>query len=81
MPQRSMLTHASQEGETYNRWQAYGQSKTANMLMALSLAEKFGSTRNLKAFSLSPGPGFTPSHIAENIDFNTQFAEMRKSLI
>lgn len=43
-----------QNGETYNKWFAYGQSKTANMLMAISLAEKLGPKR-LQAFSLHPG--------------------------
>ncbi|KAL2832687.1 hypothetical protein BJY01DRAFT_239729 [Aspergillus pseudoustus] len=42
------------EGETYNRWSAYGQSKTANMLMAISLAEKLGA-KGLLAYSLHPG--------------------------
>ncbi|KAH7305802.1 hypothetical protein B0I35DRAFT_454097 [Stachybotrys elegans] len=41
-------------GSVYNKWYAYGQSKTANMLMALSLAEKLGS-RGLLALSLHPG--------------------------
>ncbi|KAJ0103987.1 hypothetical protein J7T55_011004 [Diaporthe amygdali] len=40
-------------GETYNKWFAYGQSKTANMLMAISLAQKLGP--KLLAFSLHPG--------------------------
>ncbi|KAK8102450.1 hypothetical protein PG984_015596 [Apiospora sp. TS-2023a] len=48
------------EGETYNRWQAYGQSKSANMLMALSLAEKLGPKRKLQAYSLTPGPRGQP---------------------
>ncbi|KAL2784314.1 hypothetical protein BJX66DRAFT_316882 [Aspergillus keveii] len=43
-----------QEGETYNRWSAYGQSKTANMLMAVYLAERLGS-KGLLAYSLHPG--------------------------
>ncbi|KAK4188644.1 putative dehydrogenase [Podospora australis] len=42
-------------GENYNRWQAYGQSKTANMLFALSLAEKLGEKRGLVTVSLHPG--------------------------
>ncbi|KAI5924849.1 hypothetical protein F4810DRAFT_661648 [Camillea tinctor] len=42
------------EGKTYNKWHAYGQSKTANMLMAISLAEKLGK-RGLLAFSVHPG--------------------------
>ncbi|KAL6913634.1 hypothetical protein ACHAPO_003375 [Fusarium lateritium] len=41
-------------GDLYNRWSAYGQSKTANMLFAISLAEKLGS-RGLLAYSLHPG--------------------------
>ncbi|KAF5673886.1 oxidoreductase [Fusarium heterosporum] len=42
------------EGEFYNKWSAYGQSKTANMLFAISLAEKLGS-HGLQAYSLHPG--------------------------
>ncbi|KAH6660112.1 hypothetical protein BKA67DRAFT_40559 [Truncatella angustata] len=41
------------DGETYNKWSAYGQSKTANMLFALSLAKTLGP--KLLAFSLHPG--------------------------
>ncbi|OTA07746.1 Short-chain dehydrogenase/reductase [Trichoderma parareesei] len=61
------------DGETYNRWQAYGQSKTANMLMAVSLAEKLGS-RGLTAFSLHPGTIMT--HLGEHIDFSVEFATL-----
>ncbi|KAL7806852.1 putative short-chain dehydrogenase [Trichoderma aethiopicum] len=61
------------DGETYNRWQAYGQSKTANMLMAISLAEKLGS-RGLTAFSLHPGTIVT--HLGEHIDFSVEFATL-----
>ncbi|PHH73504.1 hypothetical protein CDD82_5404 [Ophiocordyceps australis] len=42
------------EGRTYNRWLAYGQSKTANILFAVSLAEKLGK-RGLRAYSVHPG--------------------------
>ncbi|KAI1780430.1 NAD(P)-binding protein [Hypoxylon cercidicola] len=42
-------------GQIYNKWTAYGQSKTANMLMAISLAEKLGKKSNLSAFSVQPG--------------------------
>ncbi|KAM0261202.1 hypothetical protein ACHAPA_009933 [Fusarium lateritium] len=41
-------------GDRYDKWTAYGQSKTANMLFAISLAEKLGS-RGLQAYSLHPG--------------------------
>ncbi|KAI1252038.1 hypothetical protein MGN70_006610 [Eutypa lata] len=42
-------------GECYNKWLSYGQSKTANMLMAVSLAEKLGAKHNLSTFSVHPG--------------------------
>ncbi|RSM05783.1 hypothetical protein CEP52_006103 [Fusarium oligoseptatum] len=41
------------EGETYNKWAAYGQTKTANMLFSLSLAQKLGS-RGLQSYSVDP---------------------------
>ncbi|KAE8408608.1 hypothetical protein BDV37DRAFT_278618 [Aspergillus pseudonomiae] len=46
------------EGKTYQRWLSYGQSKTANALMGLSLAERLGS-RGLVAFPMCPGTSFT----------------------
>lgn len=49
-----------QEGETYHKWSAYGQSKTANILMAVSFAEKLGS-KGLLAYSLHPGVIFGTS--------------------
>ncbi|KAH8647647.1 retinol dehydrogenase 13 [Xylariales sp. PMI_506] len=42
-------------GDFYNKWLSYGQSKTANMLMAISLAEKLGPKHHLSAFSINPG--------------------------
>jgi NAD(P)-dependent dehydrogenase (short-subunit alcohol dehydrogenase family) len=63
-----------QNGKVYNRWLAYGQTKTANMLMAISLAEKLAS-RNLLAFSLHPGVIFT--NIASHLeDLNSSFKEL-----
>ncbi|KAL4978779.1 hypothetical protein BDW66DRAFT_157980 [Aspergillus desertorum] len=58
-----------QEGGTYNKWLAYGQSKTANMLKAVSLAEKLGS-KGLLAYSLHPGVilGTSLSGRLENTD-------------
>ncbi|KAL8832482.1 MAG: hypothetical protein Q9191_000252 [Dirinaria sp. TL-2023a] len=41
-------------GKTYDVWRAYGQSKTANNLFALSLAKKYGD-RGLVATSVDPG--------------------------
>jgi NAD(P)-dependent dehydrogenase (short-subunit alcohol dehydrogenase family) len=38
----------------YDRWLAYGQSKTANILFALALEER-GKGEGVRAFSLHPG--------------------------
>jgi len=43
----------------YDKWIAYGQSKTANALFALQLDE-YGKASNIRAFSLHPGKIFTP---------------------
>lgn len=45
--------------EKYDKWLAYGQSKTANALFALQLDE-YGMEFNIRAFSLHPGKIFTP---------------------
>ncbi|RYP51422.1 hypothetical protein DL768_003208 [Monosporascus sp. mg162] len=66
------------DGETFNRWQAYGQSKTANILTALALAEKIGSKHKLQAYSLTPGPWPTPSHLGDHLDWSVQMPEMLK---
>ncbi len=42
------------EHRDYDRWKAYGQSKTANILFALEL-DKRGKEQNIKAFSVHPG--------------------------
>ncbi|GAB1217045.1 hypothetical protein ATERTT37_006267 [Aspergillus terreus] len=57
------------------RWYAYGQSKTANMLFAISLAEKLGS-RGLLALSLHPGVIFGTS-LATHLNFDDDFNELR----
>ena len=43
----------------YDKWLAYGQSKTANALFALHL-DKLGREHGVRAFSLHPGKIFTP---------------------
>ncbi|KAJ5993775.1 short-chain dehydrogenase [Penicillium sp. IBT 35674x] len=43
-----------EDGKSYDKWQAYGQSKTANMLFSVSLAEKLGA-KGVQSFSLYPG--------------------------
>ncbi|GLB44981.1 putative NAD-P-binding protein [Lyophyllum shimeji] len=47
-----------EEGKTYDKWAAYGQSKTANILFAVEVAERYKPTK-LKAFSLHPGGAAT----------------------
>lgn len=42
------------EGESYNKWAAYAQSKTANILFSISLAEKLGA-KSILAFATDPG--------------------------
>ncbi|KAG6829140.1 hypothetical protein H0H87_012509 [Tephrocybe sp. NHM501043] len=49
------------EGKTYEKWAAYGQSKTANILFAVELAERYKDTK-LKVFSLHPGGASTSLH-------------------
>jgi len=42
------------ERRDYDKWQAYGQSKTANALFAVAL-DKRGRVHNIRAFSVHPG--------------------------
>lgn len=53
-----------QNGATYNEWQAYGQTKTANMLYSLSLAEKL-KPRNITSLSLHPGGLYPTTELPE----------------
>ncbi|TFH90271.1 SDR family NAD(P)-dependent oxidoreductase [Vibrio ouci] len=43
----------------YDKWLAYGQSKTANALFAYQL-DKYGKEHGIRAYSLHPGKIFTP---------------------
>jgi len=66
-----------QNGKTYQEFVAYGQAKTANMLMAVSLAEKLGS-KGLRAFSLHPGVILT--NLANHLDLEKDvIGPLRKS--
>jgi NAD(P)-dependent dehydrogenase (short-subunit alcohol dehydrogenase family) len=49
-----------QDGKVYDKWKAYGQSKTANILYTKALAEKLAHMQ-LKSFSLHPGVIFGTS--------------------
>jgi NAD(P)-dependent dehydrogenase (short-subunit alcohol dehydrogenase family) len=65
-----------QDGKSYDKWYAYGQSKTANMLFAISLAQKLGMKHGLQAFSLHPGVIFT--NLGNHLDWNVDFPGLRK---
>ena len=67
-----------QEGKTYDKWRAYGQSKTANILLAVSLAEKLGP-KGVKAFSLHPGVIMT--NLGRSIELETDFQSLRKPFL
>jgi NAD(P)-dependent dehydrogenase (short-subunit alcohol dehydrogenase family) len=55
-----------QDGKVYDQWEAYGQSKTANILFSYALAKMLGS-KGLRAYSLHPGVTFGTS-LAEKFD-------------
>lgn len=54
------------DGAVYDEWQAYGQSKTANMLFSVALAKRLGP-KGLVSTSLHPGIAYT--NLAVHIDF------------
>ncbi|KAI4153955.1 MAG: hypothetical protein LQ340_001973 [Diploschistes diacapsis] len=60
-------------GKTYNPWAAYGQSKTANALFAVSLAERLGS-KGLVAVSVHPG--VISTNLSADLDFVEDFKVM-----
>ncbi|KAF8904685.1 hypothetical protein CPB84DRAFT_1772566 [Gymnopilus junonius] len=60
-------------GKTYNRLLAYGQAKTASILMAISLAQKLGQ-RGLLSFSLHPGTILT--NAAADLDLEAYVVEL-----
>lgn len=66
-----------QEGKTYNRWAAYGQSKTANILTAIAFADRFRS-RGLVALSLNPGT-IRGTKLGVHIDWENEYTALRES--
>ncbi|KAK3984565.1 hypothetical protein QBC44DRAFT_336787 [Cladorrhinum sp. PSN332] len=59
-------------GKEYNKWYAYGQSKSANILFAMSLAQKLGS-KGLIAVSVHPGVIGTTG-LSTHIHWETEMA-------
>lgn len=56
------------ERREYDRWAAYGQSKTANILFTVSLDEK-GKTDNIRAIAVHPG-GIFDTELTRHIDLS-----------
>lgn len=61
------------QGQVYHKFRAYGQSKTANILSAVYLADKYGD-RGLVAISLHPGVILT--NLSNHLDVQKDFAEL-----
>ncbi|KAI4157483.1 MAG: hypothetical protein L6R39_000668 [Caloplaca ligustica] len=57
------------DGQLYNKWRAYGQGKTANILLSVALAMKLGK-KGLTAVSLHPG--VIGTNLGNHIDWNTE---------
>ncbi|KAH8551423.1 hypothetical protein BGW37DRAFT_557313 [Umbelopsis sp. PMI_123] len=64
-----------ENGKTYEKWVAYGQSKTANILFARELAKRY-KNKGLTAFSLHPGA--IPTNLQRDVDVTTEFKEPLK---
>ncbi|RKL25022.1 hypothetical protein BFJ72_g14157 [Fusarium proliferatum] len=62
------------DGELYDQWSAYGQSKTANMLFSVSLAQKLGS-RGLQSYSVHPGL-ILSTGLGAHLDFASMDADL-----
>ncbi|KAL0938492.1 short-chain dehydrogenase [Colletotrichum truncatum] len=63
-------------GKNYEKWRAYGQSKTANSLFSIALAERLG--RKVSAFSLCPGFVSTNLSAHEAHDYPAFLESLRK---
>jgi NAD(P)-dependent dehydrogenase (short-subunit alcohol dehydrogenase family) len=53
-------------GKAYNKWFAYGQSKTANILFTVALAKKL-AFKGVLAFAVHPG-GITETNLANHVE-------------
>ncbi|EGN99803.1 hypothetical protein SERLA73DRAFT_52897 [Serpula lacrymans var. lacrymans S7.3] len=55
-----------EDGKVYNEWEAYGQSKTANILFSVALAKKL-KNKGIFSYSLHPGFYVTDSILADGL--------------
>ncbi|KAJ2957934.1 hypothetical protein NQZ79_g6393 [Umbelopsis isabellina] len=63
------------DGKTYQKWHAYGQSKTANMLFIKELSNRYNS-KGLSAFSLHPG--YIQTNLQRHVDVEKEMEEAMK---
>ncbi|KAK8065719.1 hypothetical protein PG997_012466 [Apiospora hydei] len=63
------------DGTSYDRWSAYGQSKTANILFSVELARRFGA-RGITSFAVHPG-GILETNLANHLAMD-EFAEIEE---
>jgi NAD(P)-dependent dehydrogenase (short-subunit alcohol dehydrogenase family) len=54
------------DGANFNTWEAYGQSKTANILFSVALAKKLAG-KGVRSYSLHPG-NIQATNLASTID-------------
>ena len=69
------MIRGQQGGKLYNKWRAYGQVKTANVLMGVALAERLGG-RGLTAVSLHPGV-IGSTHLSDHLGWKTEYGNTR----
>jgi NAD(P)-dependent dehydrogenase (short-subunit alcohol dehydrogenase family) len=63
-------------GEKYDQWEGYGQSKTANILFSRALAQKLGP-KGLHAYSVHPGTTFGTSLLSSEVDVARDIPTLR----
>lgn len=61
-------------GEEYNPWSAYGQSKTANVLFSVELARRL-KDRGVSSYSVDPGFVMSTG-LADHLDFMTEVPKL-----
>jgi NAD(P)-dependent dehydrogenase (short-subunit alcohol dehydrogenase family) len=61
------------EGQLYNRWRAYGQGKTANILFATALKDKLGQ-KGLVTVALHPG--VISTNLGNHMDWSVDYATL-----
>lgn len=61
------------EGKTWEKWEAYGQSKTANILFTVELAKRLRN-KGVQVFAIHPG--LIGTNLGRELDFATDFGPL-----